>query len=167
MSTITKETWRLSTDCVGVEQRVVPGSSFTGERPDDVKLPVHRDPSRNVYVIEPPSASGGGLFTFTEWFSDVSGNAHVAYVHVICSAAVAWEVFLTSGLKDGTALTVDDPVHDVFLSDGEGSGALAITTELLRGQCIRFTSVANTGTSDMRVIVSTTKTTSEFGRVAP
>lgn len=161
------KTWRLSIECSGLEQRVKPGNSFTGEIPAADTLPMHMDRRRNTYVIDAPEASGGGLFAFSEWFTQYGKNVYVAYVQTMCAEDTGWELYLTSGFRDGTDVDIDDPVFDTLLVEGIGSSFVSIRQELLPGQCLRFKSNENTSSRDMHVLVFFATPSSEAGRLTP
>lgn len=127
---------------------------LTWNRPDDGADP---DVSGGTPI------DGNGLFNpwssglFSECSIDESvalserrspvGRPWLMNLHVLCDPAVTWRAWLTSGLRDGSATELDDPINDVPLGFHTGVGGIQLYFDLLPYQCIRVTaSTAPAGT---------------------
>lgn len=68
-------------------------------------------------------------------------------LRILADDDVSWDVFITSGLRDGSPTELDDPSNDTHIGAGLGSGHLKPYIELLPYQCVRIvTTTAPTGT---------------------
>lgn len=69
---------------------------------------------------------------------------------ILCDPAVTWNVYLTSGLRDGSATTLDDPAYDLLLGSGAGTGRVELYFDLLPYQCIRVVTSEAPATTEIR-----------------
>lgn len=155
----------LSASATGVEHRIAGTTTMTGVLPlkdcsndftivsgtQDDSPPV-AVPDRHILTYTYPdsdgtpttqgatAADGNGLFDPWTIFKYSTGR-HLFVTEVdirLPHGAVNWEIFLTSGLEDGTpATTVDLPAGDVLLLSGSDAVRAPIRRELLPGQKIR------------------------------
>lgn len=156
----------LSAESVGIEQVVSDGNRFTGILPPSGTLETvtERNVDREVVEIPDLGADGGGLYNLYEWFTLAGRHIYVTSLHIATDdPTVEWAAYLTSGLRDGDATTLDDTSFDVELASGTGGSMQALQGEMLPQQCIRITTTALAAGTTLRAILYVAAMTSEHG----
>lgn len=129
----------LGDSSVGVEQTAPIGQAFNGEHPAGALSDM--DQSRDVVSWPDAAAGQAGLFS-PEKFIVSRIHAFCTAIQIISGPAVTWKVYVTSGLRDGTAVEYDSPLADQEIAAGTGSTHVRVNIELLPGQNIRVTAAA-------------------------
>lgn len=145
---------------VGVQHSVPASNNFSGELPAGTPAYV---PTREVLAYPVEGGNGGGLFFPVDPLIPGPQHAFCTHVQLFSAAGFSWTVDITSGLKDGDATHVDDPLHDQELENGSGNAHVRVMRELLPGQGVR---VVTTGASAIvYAIFHVTITVGSGGRV--
>lgn len=154
----------LSTESIGVQQRVPAGGDFPGDRPPQSALDAaNMDQDRNVVIVPDFAGDGGGLFLPADCL-DVDGRqTYVTHVMIFSSASFNWEIRVTNGLRDGTGAKLDDPALDCPIATGSDSVHQRVNVELLQSQAIRI--VTTGGANPITAIVFMANTAGDGGRL--
>lgn len=154
----------LSSESIGIQHQVPAGNNFTGIRPSTSELDDTTVlPKRNVVVVPTLAGDGGGLFLPSDYLKMDQRQAYVTHVILMSSATFGWSINVTSGLGDGSATTVDDPVLDMELFTGNDSVHQRMNIELLQTQSIRITTTG--GAQPIYAIVLMANTAGDGGRL--
>lgn len=153
-------TVRLGANAIGIEHAVDAGSTMTGVVSADTNPNYIND--REVIQHAQLAGNGEGLVDPHPYIS--SGNPYCTFAQIISTGAVNWSVYVTSGMGDGDATTIDDPSRDQEIATGTGNAHIRMNVELLPGQFIRVISGA-AGADPMRVIIHFVATLNCGGRL--
>jgi hypothetical protein len=154
----------LSTESVGIQQKVPAGGDFVGDNPpqsaiDDAVF----SQSRNVVAVPDFAGDGGGLFFPSDYLATSGKQTYATHVMLFSSAAFNWTISVTSGLGDGTATKVDDPVHDAAIATGSANVHQRMNVELLQSQGIRV--VTTGGSAPIYALVLMANVSGDSGRL--
>lgn len=185
-ATVTRGSRAIASDSVGLEHLLTSGYTLTGvvpskNYPDNYTVlggtegevsPTAVANRATLSVASPSSGdgdtagvaeSGNGLYDPKAVFSDVRGKSFwITGVHIITDTA--WTLYVTSGLDDGDATTIDDPVNDVALLRSTGGLLQSISVELPVNSRVRVVTDTAVGV-DSRFCVRFTLTSNEAGRL--
>lgn len=149
---------QLGAESIGIEHSVSGANNITGVASAGEYT---WDTNRGVAAYPQLAGAGEGLIDVAAFKRN--GNAYFTFAQILCSDTANWAVSITSGLRDGTATTVDNPDYDMELASGSGSSVVRINQELLSNQLIRFT--VSGGTGGTRVIAMVARTNGSGGRL--
>lgn len=127
-----------------LRQRITTTHSFTGIRTahgDGVGAPVV---TSNSMTYDELDDDGEGLFEAGS-LSEFAWGVQVHYVQLLVGEGTSWQIYRTSGDRDGSSTTVDDPDRDILLAQGASDYSWAPERLLLsRKSCIRVVTTAVT-----------------------
>lgn len=151
----------LSTEALGIQHSAPAGSDLTGIRA--ANGPAVFSSERQVLVHPEEAGDGGGLFLPSDDVAPTNNHAYCTHIQLFSSAAFAWTIYVTSGLGDGSATTLDNPNKDQAIATGSDNSHVRTNVELLPGQAIRI--VTTTATADVYAIVHFSETSGDSGRL--
>lgn len=181
-----------SEESIGLEHIIAVGTAFTGVVPQKAYADTYTIlggtqgagspttiPNRSTFVVNRPddtlaeetsggtATSGNGLFDPYDVF-DVQNGKHLwlTGIQVIDpSGLLEWDVFVTSGLNDGSATTLDAVAGDAAILSGTGATFQRIGLELFQNRRIRVTTDNNAAVGDARIALFFTYVNGSFGRL--